>query len=159
MEFWVVTSVVYRQWYSWWIDTIYWKRGTRLWLPSKCHQVVACSEINSTRTSRKMLWGNRNPITTEETWLLEAVIGEKHYSDSYVEKAISSLTKQVSFWLKLLDHSHMQHTHALANKWTFLSRTVDIARNSCSHWNLPSEITWSPTLQVAIHQTTRRENY
>ena len=69
-------------------------------------------------------------ITTEGRRLLGAVIGEKHYSDSYVEKAISSLTKQVSCLAEVArSQPHAAYiilTHGLANKWTFLLRTIHI---------------------------------
>ena len=72
---------------------------------------------------------SREQESTRET-VTRSSIGEKHYSDSYMEKAIPSLTKLVSCLAEVArSQPHAAYTiltHGLVDKWTFLSRTIDI---------------------------------
>ena len=86
----------------------------------------------SCEQAKESFEGTGTHITTEGRRLLGAVIEEKHYSDSYVEKAISSLAKQVSCLVEVArSQPHAAYkilTHGLASKWTFLSRTIHICQ-------------------------------
>ena len=129
----------------------YHPNAAKLWLVVKetsCEQTKECFEGTGTGIH----------ITTEGRR-----IGEKHYSDSYVEKAISSLTKLVSCLAEVArSQPHAAYTiltHGLVNKWTFLSRTIDIRQEQLQPLESTIRNHLIPTLQVAIHQATRRENY